>query len=429
MPHISRARRVVTAIAGVVGIALVATACSGNGPSVVPDVPEQVDAALPAETRQQLQGAVERAMAATGSSGAIVGVWAPWSGTWVAGLGTTTPGGQPVSTDMRFRVANVTRAMTCDVLYAAASDGLVSPDDAVTEWITGMPGYENITLEQLCDSTSGIASYAPRVIDRWLATPERVWSPKELAAYGMGSGRTGEPGAAFADSDTGYLLLGIALERATGMSAAEMYEKYITEPLALEATVLPAATRNLAEAEAPMLNGLYSPDGPEGGVNCAEPMDVTALSSSTGHTAAGVVSDIEDLGLYMQALATGSLPGANDDRFASVMPAGADAPAWYTTAGGAYQAGSLIGQYGAMPGYITAAFSDPATGMTVAVVLNNSRANGGVGAYLAWELAAIASKAPAASGQTAPDAGLPWTAEQYGEAVVAAAVCPLPAAE
>ena len=37
---------------------------------------------------QQLQDAVDFAMAATGSSGAIVGVWAPWSGSWVAGVGT-----------------------------------------------------------------------------------------------------------------------------------------------------------------------------------------------------------------------------------------------------------------------------------------------------------------------------------------------------
>ena len=65
--------------------------------------------------------------------------------------------------------------------------------------------------------------------------------------------------------------------------------------------------------------------------------------------------------------------------------------------------------------------------MTVAVVLNNSAAGGGVAAYLAWELAALASKAPAAAGQTAPEFGLPWTAEQYHEAITASAVCPLPA--
>ena len=96
-------------------------------------------------------------------------------------------------------------------------------------------------------------------------------------------------------------------------------------------------------------------------------------------------------------------------------------------AGGAVLAGSLVGQFGAVPGYITAAFSDPSSGLTVAVVLNDSAAGAGVGAYLAWELAAIASKAPAASGQTVPEAGLPWTAEQYHEKITASAICAAPA--
>ncbi|MCR2813949.1 beta-lactamase family protein [Microbacterium sp. zg.Y1090] len=426
MLQFRRARRVATVIAAVVGMALAVSACSSEGPTVLPAVPEQVDAPLPEETRAQLQAAVERAMVATGSTGAIVGVWAPWSGQWVEGLGTSTPGGEAVTTDMRFRVAGITRAMTCDVLDAVAAAGTVSRDDSVTEWITGMPGYEDITLEQLCDSTSGIASYGPRIADRVLTTPQRVWNPKELAAYGMGSDRTGAPGAAFVDSDTGYVLLGIALERATGMTAAEMYRTYVAEPLGLDATGLPAPTRDLAAVEAPFLAGLYSADNAEGAVDCLAPRDLTSLSASSGYTATGVVSDIDDLGLYVQALATSSLPGAGEDRFASPLPVSPDAPSWNTAAGGAYQAGSLIGQYGSVPGYITGAFADPATGMAVAVVLNNSRATAAIGEYLAWELAAIASKAPAAAGQTAPTAGLPWTAEQYAEQIAASAVCAAP---
>ena len=37
---------------------------------------------------QQLEDAVSHAMATSGSSGAIVGVWAPWSGALVSGFGT-----------------------------------------------------------------------------------------------------------------------------------------------------------------------------------------------------------------------------------------------------------------------------------------------------------------------------------------------------
>ena len=42
----------------------------------------------------------------------------------------------------------------------------------------------------------------------------------------------------------------------------------------------------------------------------------------------------------------------------------------------------------------------------------------------AWQLAAIASKAPAAAGQAAPEAGLPWTAESVVAEIDKAAVCP-----
>ena len=41
--------------------------------------------------------------------------------------------------DMEFRVAQVTRAMTCDVLYAVADEGIVRLDDPVTEWVPGVP--------------------------------------------------------------------------------------------------------------------------------------------------------------------------------------------------------------------------------------------------------------------------------------------------
>src|SRR5690606_28151468 len=120
--------------------------------------------------------------------------------------------------------------------------------------------------------------------------------------------------------------------------------------------------------------------------------------------------------------------GAEPDRFAAPLPVSEKAESWYQATGGAYLVGPLIGQHGWTPGYTTAAYSDPATGFTVAVVLNNSSAGGAVGAYLAWELAAIASKAPAASGQTAPEFGLPFTAEQYHETISNLAVCATPPA-
>ena len=420
-------RRVALALASLAALSLVIAGCAADE-HVEIDVPAQVDAAFPEATAQQLQDAVTHAMTAAGASGAIVGVWAPWSGTLVTGVGVESPtGSKPVTDDMEFRVGRVTRAMTCDILYQVAEEGLVRINDPVTKWVPGFPDLSDVTLGQLCDSTSGIGSYGGQLSGLFLSNPARVWNPRELASYGLGQPREGEPGKAYRDSDAGYVLLGVALERATGRSAAQLLQDYVADPLDLTATELPAGAAAAPSTTAPVLNGHYSQRDAAGVMNCTEPSDVTALSASTGFTDSGAVSNIHDLGRYAQALAAGALDPDGSERFAAPVPV-PNAPSWYMTGGGTIRPGSLIGQFGAVPGYATAAFSDPATGLTVAVVLNNSGGGANFAEQLALELAAIASKAPATGTGTAPEAGLPWTAQQYHDLIAASAICAAPPA-
>lgn len=417
-----RSAAIAIASAGVLALAL-----SGCTPqqSVSIDVPAQVDAPLPDATVAELQDAVTSAMTATGSTGAIVGVWAPWSGTWVSGVGAQSLAGGEVTSDMSFRAAEVTGAMTCDVLYELAADGTLSMSDPITTWVSNLPGYDDITLRELCDGTSGLASYTATLEGAVLGNPERVWNPRELMAYGIARPRLNAPGAAYGTSATNYLIAGLAVERATNEPLATVLAERVTQPLGLSSTFLPAPAP--ATPGPSSLNGYWSQPNAEGVWNCTEPADFTEMSSSYGGAAAGAVTSITDLGRYAQALATKALLPADSDRFANPVPVGPDQPSWFTAAGGAFQAGSLIGQFGWTPGYMTAAFADPRTGMSVAVVLNNSGGNKLTSAWLAWELAAIASKAPAAPGQTLPEAGLPWTAQQMRDGIVGNAICAAPA--
>lgn len=413
-------RRRSAAIAGaVLSVILLAAGCAPDK-TLELDLVEQASGGFPDDVSAELDAAVQSAMAATASTGALVGVWAPWSGSWLAGLGTDATGAT-VTPDMTFRIADLTRLMTCDVLYAVASEGTVSLQDPVTDYVVGYPDLHDATLLDLCNGTAGLGSFEPVIGAQWYGNPERVWDPLEIAAFGLGQPRSAV-GTEYRDSDAGFMLLGMALERATRLSAAAMYERYIVEPLGLVATSLPRAAASAPGAQP--LHGAWIPTNPDGTLNCAEPRDVSVMSSSAGFTDAGVVSSLEDLGLYLQAMASGAIGGeAVSERFSEPLPAYSGAPAWYTATGGALIAGSLIGQMGAMPGYLTAGFTDPDTGMTVVVVLNNSTADAANAAYLAWQLAAIASSAPAASGFTAPELGLPWTAQQYGDAVAQINVC------
>lgn len=421
-----RRRGALALAAALAALGAVLSACSGPPRVGELPLPAQVDGAIADATVAQLEAAVTAAMGSTGSSGAIVGVWAPWSGEWVTALGTQSFAGGEVDADMTFRAGDVTRAMTCDVLFQVAADGTVSLDDAVTEWVPGFPDLGSITLRQLCDGTSGLGSFAPQLSSQWFGNPERPWNPVELASYGVAQGIASTPGTAYRDSDAGYVLLGNALERATNQSMRALIDEYVADPLELGATVLPGATAAAPGAEGAYLAGHWSMPDAAGAWNCTEPKDISTLSASLGYSDSGVVTDIADLGRYAQGLATEAL-SPDADRFAAPV-AVADQPTWFTAKGGAYQAGSLIGQYGSVPGYTTAAFADPTTGLTVAVVLNNSGADPMIGAWLAWELAAIASRAPAASGQQTPEAALPWTAQQFHDQIAASAVCAAPAA-
>lgn len=422
-------RRIGAAAVGALAFAVALSGCSVDT-SVELDVPAQAEGAFPGPTQQQLEEAVAQAMASSGASGAIVGVWAPWSGSWVAGVGTQDAGGgAPVTADMQFRIARATRPMTCDVLYAVAAEGRIGLDDSISTHVAGLAGLGDVTLEQLCDGTSGLGSYAPQLQPLWAVNPQRAWDPLELASYGVGQPRETEPGVAFRDSDAGYILLGLALERVTGQSAQELITQYVTEPLDLEATSLPSSAP-AAPGTGAVLEGHLLPVLEDGTFDCTEPTDITTISASLGYTDSGVVSNVHDLHRYALALATGALASgeAAEDRFDDPKPAYDGAPSWYNYAGGAYLLGSLIGQFGSVPGYATAAFADPATGLSVVVVLNNSTVGRDIAAFLSWELAAIASKAPASSGAAAPEAGLPWTAEQYHETIGARTVCAPPEA-
>ncbi len=420
MPSSIRRRGALVALGAVLTAALVGITACADGTAVEHEPVSQVDGSLPDDMQDELRAAVEAAMAATGSTGAIAEVRAPWSGVWTGALGTTSPAGAAVSSDLLFKAGPVTRIMTCDVLYAMAHRGIVEIDDQLSDWVSGYPSATNVTLGQLCDSTSGLSTYATEIASRLLANPERSWSPKELVAYGSAKGFSFDPGAAYRDSDTGYLLLGLALERASGMTAAALFSQYVFDPIGMDDSALPSAVRDTSAWLHGLRSGGKKPD-------CAEPLDFTTLSPTAGFTASGAVSTVADLSDYIQSVALGTRSYDTDDRFTDPLPAVPKAPSWFTATGGALQAGSLVGQAGSIPGYLTAAFADRETGLSIVLVLNNSRADSAVARHLAWQLAAIASKAPAADGESVPEAGgLPWEASTYADRIVKAAICPLP---
>lgn len=418
------ARTAFAAFALIAG-ALVTSSCTGPAP-VTAQGPTQASGSLPSAVEKQLSAAVTDAMKLADASGAIAGVWAPWSGSWTAAEGMTArKDGEPMTTQMTFRIGQNTRSMTCTVLLALVDDGTVKLDDPVTKYLPFMADIEGITLEQLCRNTSGLGDYTTALAAQFVNNPTRAWPQMELLTDGLAEARPGAPGEKFSSSDAGYFLLGLALQKASGETWTQLYQKYIFERLGMTASSFPESNPFSFPGTHPQ--GYATALAAGGSPQCGTVLTETNLSSSMAWTAGGVISSLADMKVYAQALADGGLisPESKKAQWTTVA-LGGDAPTWEGYGLGVETSGPLRGHSGQIPGFITATLSDPKSGLTVVVMLNNSSSGAAFAQTLARQLASIASKAPARKG-TAPVIALPWSSEQAGAALKTLAVCQPPA--
>lgn len=410
-----------TAVALASLVVLVLGACTPYADATA-KLPHQAQGAFPSAIEGRLETAVTDAMKLAGASGALVGVWAPWSGSYVDGLGTTeAKGSVPVTTDMHFRIGTNTTSLTCTVLLSLVDEGRVKLDDPVSMYLPRMIGVGGITLRELCQNTSGIGDFTPQLRPQFVTNPQRQWPTMELLSDGLATKTAGTPGQVYYPSQAGMVLLGMALQAATGSSWADMYRHYVFGRLGMTQSSFPDPGQNSIPSPHP--SGYATALDGAGALQCGTILDETALSPSMGWTASGAISTLSDLKTFVQAQATGSLVSAAAARAQDTgVPLGGTAPSWQTYGLGMLKLGPLRGNTGEIPGFISAMLADPESGLTVVVALNNSSARAGFAQDLAQQLASIAAKAPAKSGKQAPVA-LPWSEAQAVTAMKAAAVC------
>jgi D-alanyl-D-alanine carboxypeptidase len=427
-PVSRRARRVPRRGALLAGVAALLTAaagltgCSSGGTSSASNA-ETSSGTMSSAHRAAVKDAVTDAMHLSGAPGALVGVYTSWAGDYQAGVGTTKRGGKaPVTTNMAWRVGSVTKPMTCTVLLSLVQQGKVKLNDPVTKFLPRLVGVGGITLGQLCQNTSGLGDYIGSLLPQFVDNPTRTYAQLELMADGMGSATAAAPGQAWSYSNAGYILLGMALQAATGQTWQQLYQNDVFGPLGMSSTSLPSGN-TIPGADG--LHGYATPlDEDTGAAQCGSVADVTTMSPSGLWTSSGVVSTLGDLKTFAQSFASSSLLSgtAKKDAWKTVV-LGTDSPSWQTYGMGGLQLGPMRGQDGMAPGFITSVLSDPTSGLTVVVMLNDSTSGAAYAQALAMKVAAIAADFPAQKGKKAPKIALPWTTDTADQSMLYLATC------
>ncbi|KAM9863302.1 serine hydrolase [Leucobacter sp. BZR 635] len=395
----------------VVGLTLTActssSAGSGNSDqnSVSPELAAAVD------------GAVENALALSGSTEAVIGVWQNDDAAYVRGYG------EGVSAKTTFRGAQTTQPVVCALLLDLVGSGQLELDREVAKDLPRQPGIAGVTYGQLCDQTSGLADYNRGLTDRFTNVPARSWPEQELIANGLARSPLAWPGKNVNLSDTNALLLDRAIRLNSRQDTAELLTRRVFDPAGMGATSYP---ENFAETEIP--SGSMTPTAypVAGGTPLCEAgvTEITELSPSMVRGAGAsltTVTDIKDF--YSKYLSGGFggekaskevtefLPAENPERDENGEPTSEPDTEGRQIGFAVEKIGPLMGRAGVMTGSITAAYSDPTTGLSVVVALNNSSAGPSFAQALAFQLAALTG------------AELPWSAEDQGALLTERAVC------
>ncbi|MFE2179419.1 serine hydrolase domain-containing protein [Streptomyces sp. NPDC059455] len=184
------------------------------------------------------------AIHALGVSGVQARAIAPDGRQSVATSGTADLNtGRPVPSDGYFRMASTSKTLVATVVLQLEAAGELSLDDTVDHWLPGVVrGNGNdggrITLRQLLQHTSGIHDDLPGY-----TTPEEYYqqrhdihSPERLVARAMAHAPDFPPGEGWAYSNTGYVLLDMIIQKATGHRAHQEIEHRVLRPLGLDRT-------------------------------------------------------------------------------------------------------------------------------------------------------------------------------------------------
>ena len=135
-----------------------------------------------------------------------------------------------------YRIGSITKQFTSAAIMRLVDEGKLSLDDTLAKMLPNVPAaWRGVTLRRLLNHTSGIRSYTgigPRWARRW----REDMSPDTIVGLVWNDTLDFKPGARWSYNNTGYVLLGMIVERAAGKPYATYLEDHFYKPLGLTQT-------------------------------------------------------------------------------------------------------------------------------------------------------------------------------------------------
>ena len=148
----------------------------------------------------------------------------------------------PNTPQTRFRIGHITQNFTTVAVLQLQEQGKLTVDDPICQYLAACPAaWEAVTIHQLLNHSSGIADYVyeggPLIAE---STPEQLVNrvidlPLEF-----------EPGSDYHYSNSGFVILGLIIERVAGQPYLTFLQENIFDPLKMVDSGIDAGAGELA---------------------------------------------------------------------------------------------------------------------------------------------------------------------------------------
>lgn len=195
----------------------------------------------------------------------------------------------PMKIEHKFRIGSMTKQFTSIGIMILVEQGKVDVNDSIQVYLPDFPVKEHtVTVEHLLTHTSGIKSYTnPEIMDEEFM---RLYHhPDSLVNSFTEYPLEFEPGSKFSYNNSGYHLLGLIIEKASGMSYATFLKKEIFDKAGMKDTRTDS-NKEIIENRIPGYDPFIGP------------VNAQFIDMSIPYSAGNIVSTVSDLNLWYKAL-------------------------------------------------------------------------------------------------------------------------------
>jgi CubicO group peptidase (beta-lactamase class C family) len=194
--------------------------------------PAYAQALSPAETAQ-VDKIVADTLASTGTPSASVAIVRGGQIVYAKAYGKQSETMAVPSADAPYQIASISKQFAAAAILLLADERKLSLDDAVGKYVPGITDGDTITIRQVLSHTSGLQDYWPQdYAFKAMAAPV---SPQGILDGWARKPLDFSPGTQWQYSNTGYVVAGLIIEKASGMKLMDFLNARIFKPLDITA--------------------------------------------------------------------------------------------------------------------------------------------------------------------------------------------------